>query len=339
MTLDAMPVYSSSLCADPSHSSSSSRSDYNTPVTGLGISSCETESPLQFCPPALDTYTTLPTAGWPDRLMPSDTLQGDSVVAAGPYSSTMPYESYSGGQNELSASPLSLYSAQTLSASPSYSWAMELGENFGPLAGQQQQQQQQQQQNQGFWSSTPRSPSTNFVHIKDESDEYWDPSLFAEKSNNPVDASTMMMLAPQVVINGGTCPDSQLFPSNNTCQQQLDQDLEVKQEFTSASSTSSIQDASTIASDKHSTTPPPAYPLPVTSVNTGGSGFECDICGMRFTRRSNCREHRKRHDHNKQTYACENCTQTFGRKTDRKRHVESVSFLRPFEILKKKSNK
>lgn len=341
MAFDTMPVYSSSLCTDPSYSSSPSRSDYDTPVTGLGISSCGTERPLRFCPP--EAYTTLPTAGWSERVMPSDTLQGEPAAEVGPYSSTMPYESYSGGQNEFSASPLSLYSAQTLSASPSYSWAMELGENYGVLTGQQQQlqQQQQQQQNPGFWSTTPHSdittPPTDFVHVQDESDEYWDPALFAEKSNNPVEASMMMtMPAPQVTINGSPCPDPQLFPSDNTRQKQLVQDLDIKQEFMSASSTSSIPDASTIASDdKNSTTPPPAYPLPVLSVNTVGSGFECDICGMRFTRRSNCREHRKRHDNNKQTYACEHCTQTFGRKTDRKRHVESVSLPHLFEIIHK----
>ena len=341
MTFNSMPLYPPSSSSFPS-SSSSSRADYNSPVTGLGISNCDTTDALgslRLCPAAAsappEAYTaTAPTAGWMERAIQSDpSLQGEYAVDVGPYSNTTSYEPYSSnGQHEFSASPLSLYSAQTLSASPSYSWATELGENYGPLGGQQQQQQQQQQEDQGFWSITPRSdittPPTNFIHVKDESDEYWDPSPFAEKTKyNPVEA---LLFPPQVVIN--TCPDS-LFSGNN------DQSFSsIKQEPTSGtcSSTSSLRDAvmiepparppPTTASDKNSITPPPTCPLPVVAnVNTGGSGFDCDICGMRFTRRSNCREHRKKHDNNKQTYACDCCSQTFGRKTDRKRHVESVS--------------
>lgn len=334
MTFNSIPIYSSSP-SFPS-SSSSSRADYNSPVTGLGISNCDTNDALgslRLCPaphpPPPEAYTAGLAAGWMERAMHSDPLQGEYAVDVGPYSSTTSYEPYNGGQHEFSASPLSLYSAQTLSASPSYSWAMELGENYGPLGRQQQQQQQQhqqQQQDQGFWSITPRSdittPPTNFIHVKDESDEYWDPSLFAEKTKyNPMEAS-MILSTPQVVID--TCPDS-LFSGSNG------QSLSIKQEPTSGtcSSTSSLRDAVMIeppASEKNSITPPPTTcQLPVANVNTGGSGFDCDICGMRFTRRSNCREHRKKHDNNKQTYACEGCPQTFGRKTDRKRHVESVS--------------
>lgn len=269
--------------------------------------------------------------------MHSDPLQGDYAVDVGPYSSTTSYEPYSSaGQHEFSASPLSLYSAQTLSASPSYSWAMELGENYGPLGGQ-----QQQQQDQGFWSITPRSdittPPTNFIHVKDEPDEYWDPSLFAEKTKyHPLEASSMILSTPQVVIN--TCPDSLFSGSNDHSYSSSS----IKQEPKSGtcSSTSSLRDAVLIesqpqpqpppaaTSEKNSSiTPPPTCQLPVSNVNTGGSGFDCDICGMRFTRRSNCREHRKKHDNNKQMYACDCCPQTFGRKTDRKRHVESVSLF------------
>lgn len=350
MTFNSIPIYPSTSSSFPS-SSTPSRADYNSPVTGLGISNCDTNDALgslRLCPPSApapappEAYAATPTAGWIESAMHSDPLQSDYSVEVGPYSNTTPYEPYNSGQHEFSASPLSLYSAQTLSASPSYSWAMELGENYGPLGGQQQQQQphqqqhqQQQQQDQGYWSITPRSdittPPTNFIHVKDEPDEYWDPSLFAEKTKyHPLEASSMILSTPQVVIN--TCPDSLFSGSNDHSYSSSS----IKQEPTSGtcSSTSSLRDAvliepqpSSVSEKNSSITPPPTCPLPVSNVNTGGSGFDCDICGMRFTRRSNCREHRKKHDNNKQMYACDCCPQTFGRKTDRKRHVESVSLL------------
>ncbi|KAL4806777.1 hypothetical protein BDV18DRAFT_119898 [Aspergillus unguis] len=55
-------------------------------------------------------------------------------------------------------------------------------------------------------------------------------------------------------------------------------------------------------------------------------GRECTICGARFTRPSNCREHMKKHDpNNRKAFACSDCGKTLGRKTDLKRHVDSVS--------------
>ncbi|RDW70475.1 putative C2H2 finger domain protein (Ezf) [Aspergillus mulundensis] len=55
------------------------------------------------------------------------------------------------------------------------------------------------------------------------------------------------------------------------------------------------------------------------------SGRQCTICGAQFTRRSNCREHEKRHDpSNRKSFACGVCGKALGRKTDLKRHVDSV---------------
>lgn len=55
-------------------------------------------------------------------------------------------------------------------------------------------------------------------------------------------------------------------------------------------------------------------------------GLQCTVCGYRFTRRSNCRQHMKNHDPNrKRDHSCDDCGRSFGRKTDLKRHVDSVS--------------
>lgn len=56
------------------------------------------------------------------------------------------------------------------------------------------------------------------------------------------------------------------------------------------------------------------------------SGLECPTCGVRFTRRSNCKEHMKSHDPNYvRPHPCETCGREFRRRTDLKRHVDSVS--------------
>ncbi|OXV06385.1 hypothetical protein Egran_05846 [Elaphomyces granulatus] len=54
-------------------------------------------------------------------------------------------------------------------------------------------------------------------------------------------------------------------------------------------------------------------------------GLQCTVCGYRFTRRSNCRQHMKNHDPNrKRDHSCDDCGRSFGRKTDLKRHMNSI---------------
>ncbi|KAL1955445.1 hypothetical protein VTO42DRAFT_8538 [Malbranchea cinnamomea] len=62
--------------------------------------------------------------------------------------------------------------------------------------------------------------------------------------------------------------------------------------------------------------------------------YQCEKCGMTFTRNSNCKSHMKIHDPNrKYPHKCtlENCTKKFSRKTDLVRHIDSVhKRLKPF---------
>ena len=55
------------------------------------------------------------------------------------------------------------------------------------------------------------------------------------------------------------------------------------------------------------------------------NGHECSICGFVFTRRSNCREHMKKHDPSRRrAHPCGICGRPFERRTDLRRHVHSV---------------
>lgn len=299
---DPIPEYPSSMRAD------SYASPEYPPVTGLGISHCEMDEklldPLRVYPPPTTTTTTtttraLSSAAWPDRLMQPHYLQQDSAVDVGPYPSTTPYES-----------PLSLYSAQTLSASPSYSSAMDMGENralSGPPLG--------------YWSTTPCSdittPPENFVQVKEEPEEYWDPSLFADERRS-IDASTMMM--PRQVVVNDAFTDPQLL-----CEQSEPSVAKQEPETSTVSKPPTETSSDTDRTDRENPKSPTKSP-PGRKPKTSTRGTQCPICKSWFTRRSNCNEHMKKHYPNlKRNYKCDRCDNTFGRKTDQRRHVESVS--------------
>ena len=318
----AFDPYASSLPSDSSPVSA--RYAEYPPATGLGIVHCGFESHpghLRLCPPS-EAYTNFPTPGWS---IPSDPLQQrqEHILEAGQYPSTTTTTSSYEPYHEI-ASPLSLYSAQTLSASPSYSSVMERGDHHSTLSGQ----------SFGYWSTTPRSDITTPPErfIKDESLEYWSPPVISE-DRNPFETSTMMMMMPmpQVVLNDGLS-DPQL-PEHTTTNSdrsfvKQDQQVEIKQEPRNTPETPNTERQLTQSSsdtDGDNTKSPPVL-KPRTINARATSGLQCSICGACFTRRSNRREHEKRHDPSrKSVYQCELCGRTFGRKTDRKRHTESVS--------------
>ncbi|BCR90243.1 putative C2H2 finger domain protein (Ezf) [Aspergillus chevalieri] len=315
----AFDPYASSL---PSESSPVSARYAEYPlVLGLGIAHCGFESHpghLRLCPPS-EPYTTLPTTGWS---IPSDPLQQgqEHNLETGQYPSTTTTTTSSYEPYHEIASPLSLYSAQTLNASPSYSSVMERGDHHSALSSQ----------SFGYWSTTPRSdittPPETFIK-----DEHWSPPVIPE-DRNPFETSTMMMMPmPQVVLNDGLS-DPQLPEHTNTTNSdrsfvKQDQQIKIKQEPRNTPETPNTERQPTQSSsdtDRDNTKSPPVL-KPRTTTVRATSGLQCSICGAWFTRRSNRREHEKRHDPSrKSVYQCELCGRTFGRKTDRKRHMESI---------------
>lgn len=55
-------------------------------------------------------------------------------------------------------------------------------------------------------------------------------------------------------------------------------------------------------------------------------GGKCPVCGLYFTRRSNCVAHQKKHDPTfHRAIPCHECSKSFGRNSDLRRHIDTVS--------------
>ncbi|KAL2831674.1 hypothetical protein BJY01DRAFT_106705 [Aspergillus pseudoustus] len=143
-----------------------------------------------------------------------------------------------------------------------------------------------------FWPSTPRSEPD--VQVKQEPDmEYRDePYLGSAKMSVPIPPDAQSTpIAPPVAVER---PGKMKIDTSKSAEARAGPDLAAK-----------------------SSKIPPEIP--------SASGLTCTVCGAEFTRRSNCREHMKKHDPSgRKLYSCEDCGKSLGRKTDLKRHVDSV---------------
>ncbi|KAL2822970.1 hypothetical protein BJX63DRAFT_2888 [Aspergillus granulosus] len=141
-----------------------------------------------------------------------------------------------------------------------------------------------------FWPSTPCSERD--IQVKQDPDmEYRDESyLDCAKPSVPMPADEVQLRTNDLAAS----PDEMSVDTQNPAELVVDRDT---------------------------TAEPSAAPPKIPPAN----GLTCTVCGAEFTRRSNCREHMKKHDPSgRKVYPCEDCGKTFGRKTDLKRHIDSV---------------
>lgn len=250
---------------------------------GLGISTCG----LETLDNHLRIYSPSQHASTMPQLVPGSMscefpLQGDDL------SNEPSFEIYRGGAN-ASESPLSLYSTQALSASPTYSSTMEFcssQEAFcNPLFG--------------LW--TPAPETTTPPEAVTMEDDVWGPQLLP-------DACVPVATPVTPVTNGPYHPTTLMEDVGNAYTGQIYARPGALKPMCLA----------TLLSDANRTAPP--------MLNTPSvSGLECPVCGYTFTRRSNFREHLKKHDPNFQkTHPCVQCPKSFTRKADLRRHVDSV---------------
>ncbi|KAI9373381.1 hypothetical protein BJX61DRAFT_533226 [Aspergillus egyptiacus] len=303
------PFYSSSY--NPPSSSSdvvsetvpaSSEPSHTTPAfpfqpvdAGLGILTQFPESHLR--PHALlEQYP----PDWSENLVPSTLPWGCSLNTTH-LSPGMFYEPYSG--SEASASPLSYCGPQTMSISSSRGSAFDYGASHDLTSTQSHR----------FWPSTPDSGADIRVTEDPDSDTQHASYSGSRQSASlslyaPIEQSRMDRFPPNVEGLDGR---------KTAAPEKFDPDVDFRLP----------SDLSALPNEVISKWIEENAASPNTEKRqfSAASGLECTICGAQFTRRSNCREHMKRHDPNgRKAYTCEDCGKSLGRKTDLKRHIDSV---------------
>ncbi|KAL2799411.1 hypothetical protein BJX66DRAFT_260503 [Aspergillus keveii] len=265
--------------------------------TGLGISYCDMglggDHMRQYQPSEHDS------ADWLGQMMPVPLPYGCSLNTTHLSPATF-YDPYSG--SDTSASPLSYCGPQTMSASPSRGPELDYGTGHDMTNTHAY----------NFWPSTPRSEPD--VQVKEE------PGMeYRDESHQECAKPSIPISAPDAQLNTND------LPVRMECFGEMGEDirasieLEVGRDSTAEPSMPPSEIIFEVARKGASSSNrgPPKIPP--------ASGLTCTVCGAEFTRRSNCREHMKKHDPNsRKLYSCEDCGKTLGRKTDLKRHIDSV---------------
>ncbi|KAK1139212.1 hypothetical protein N8T08_001207 [Aspergillus melleus] len=240
--------------------------------------------------------------------MPPDTII-NAALDVGPFSPATKYESF-GGYPDVSVSPLSYYGSQALSASPEYGVPMEITGHHDMIRSQ----------SSGMWPNDVFDSFDRTCKIKEEHNECWDQGLLPTVTDVPTTSAVAPM--PRTVTNDDISSDHQLAGSTSGTLIEVDPKDERLPKRGQKSVTQSHHPYEVIlkwtkSRDETSNNEPSKIP--------SASGLECTTCGIRFTRRSNCREHMKKHDPSRRKmYHCETCERPFGRRTDLRRHVDSI---------------
>ncbi|BCS01266.1 putative C2H2 finger domain protein (Ezf) [Aspergillus luchuensis] len=183
-----------------------------------------------------------------------------------------------------------------ISVSPSYSPVIDFGAMHDEIPR--------------FWPNTPTSEtmaaSEGWSNVQDPIEDVWESSFLDESSNTMV---SRMPEIPRLQIN-----TAYLHPQrpDNTLTE-MDPHKSVAPDLVPDEAISKwIENVSESPKGEQSRIP-------------SASGLECPTCGVRFTRRSNCKEHMKSHDPSYvRPHPCETCGREFRRRTDLKRHVDSI---------------
>jgi predicted RNA-binding Zn-ribbon protein involved in translation (DUF1610 family) len=287
-SIEMTPPYSSPV------STTASQRESLTQGIGLGISTRGMDTPFNHpraCPPP-GHYSMAPLH---NQLVPSGEIYYNFPLNIGDLSND-PFREVYNSCPITSDSPISLYSAQTLSASPSYNSAMELPSNQELFSNQPS----------GLWATTPCSRTTTpneIIAADDEAKSHWCRNVFPDRlvpTSGSMSSAANSSFSPTTLVEeigsrqmvtesqGPAADNAATSPSNSSRRSRVSSPADIPSEV--------------------------------------DSGLKCPVCGAKFTRKSNCREHQKRHDPTfKKTFTCDTCGRSFRRGTDLRRHADSVS--------------
>ncbi|KAJ5811311.1 Zinc finger C2H2 [Penicillium riverlandense] len=289
-SIEMTPPYSSPV------STTLSQRESLTQGVGLGISTRGMDTPFNHSRACASSghYSMAPPLH--NQLVPSGTIYYDFPLNIGGLSNDQFREVYNSCAT-TSDSPISLYSAQTLSASPSYNSALELPSNQELFSNQPS----------GLWATTiPCSRTTTpneVVAADEEAKSHWCRNVFTDR-----------LVPPSASMSSAA--NSSFSPTI------LGEETDSRQMVTQPQGPAADNGASSPSnSSRRSRVSSPADKPSEVDI-----GLKCPICGAKFTRKSNCREHQKKHDPEfKKMYTCDTCGRSFRRGTDLRRHADSVS--------------
>lgn len=296
--------------------------DSSRTETGLGISQCDAEILFdQLKPCSAPEACLFHVPGWSTHSLQTEPFCGTtmSIREASPASLYEPC----GLTPDMSNSPLSYCTAQTLGPSPIYEPGFDLSGSYGQL----------REPFLDTWAKPAQTETT--APFKEDFDDSQYPMFFPAAH----DASISMLPQLQSLTTDDPFMLSPQLPIEIASSQALEPDVTVIHipDRTRRATVHEYPTESILQTGNRnvegSNGGVGGTKLPRRKNSSTGNDLRCTICGFQFTRRSNCREHMKKHNPSyKREHLCCFCGRPFERRADLRRHMDSVSYtLGPFE--------
>ncbi|KAJ5159435.1 uncharacterized protein N7482_006439 [Penicillium canariense] len=294
-SLEGTSTYTSRVSVQTSHRRGST-------TVGLGISDCGLDpsfDPMRWSPNHVP-FTM--GSNMLNHLMPTEDLY-NPPLEADDFCGRSCYQIYS-GLPVPSHSPLSFDGPRTMNTTHHYNPAMEIRASQNMFAGQMGGMP-------GLWANTPVSGPTSPLQsipiaAARTMESHWNPEIYPETSVVPPLAWP---------VTGTSYPPIPPTSEGNA----------------SGSTRHRHSSPVSVASSPQGTPTGDGTAEAAAKPNKRGrkpveKGCECRVCGFYFTRRSNCLAHQKRHDPSfHRAIPCEECSKSFGRNSDLRRHIDTVS--------------